>query len=85
MILRKGFGYGKNTAYAETHTVLDAGRNTLIDGKSWEWADFDTRHKRIVYAEKGAIYSIDLHKKQLEPQLLYDFNDMKFEAIPAPY
>ena len=85
MILRKEFGYGKNTAYAETHTVLDAERNTLIDGKSWEWADFDARHKRIVYAEKGAIYSIDLRKKQLATQLLYDFNDMKFEALTAPY
>ena len=85
MILRKEFGYGKNTAYAETHTVLDAERNTLIDGKSWEWADFDTRHKRIVYAEKGAVYSIDLRHADLKVRLLYDFNDMKFEALPAPY
>ena len=85
MTLRKEFGYGENTGYAETHTVLDAERNTLIDGKSWEWADFDARHKRIVYAENGAIYAIDLRRADLKERLLYDFNDMKFEALPAPY
>jgi hypothetical protein len=85
LILRKEFGYGKNTAYAETHTVLDAERNTLIDGKSWEWADFDARHKRIVYAENGAIYAIYLRRADLKERLLYDFNDMKFEALTAPY
>ena len=85
LILRKEFGYGKNTAYAETHTVLDAGKNTLIDGKSWEWADFDPRRKRIVYAENGCIYAIDLRNAAPKERLLHNFNDMKFEALPAPY
>ena len=64
---------------------MDAQRNTLLDGKAWEWADFDTRRKRIVYAEKGAIFAINLRGTKLEAELLYDFNDMQFEALTAPY
>ena len=86
LILRKEFGW-RNVActYQENHILMDAQRNTLLDGKAWEWADFDVRHKRIVYAEKGCIYSINLCGTKLESKLLYDFNDMQFEALPAPY
>ena len=86
LILRKEFGWRDAAhTYQENHILLDAQRHTLLDGKAWEWADFDTRRKRIVYAEKGAIYSIDLRRADLKERLLYDFNDMKFEALPAPY
>ena len=86
LILRKEFGW-RNAActYQENHILMDAQRNTLLDGKAWEWADFDTRRKRIVYAEKGAIFAINLRGTKLEAELLYDFNDMQFEALTAPY
>ena len=86
LILRKEFGW-RNVActYQENHILMDAQRNTLLDGKAWEWADFDTRRKRIVYAEKGAIFAINLRGTKLEAELLYDFNDMQFEALTAPY
>ena len=83
LILRKYFDYLKG--YYETHAVLDAAGKPVLDGKDWEWADFDAARKRIVYAAQGAIFAISLRGTKLEPRLLRDFNDMKFEAIPAPY
>ena len=86
LILRKEFGWrDAAVTYQENHILMDAQRNILLDGKSWEWADFDARHKRIVYAEKGCIYAIDLRRANLKERLLHDFNDMKFEALTAPY
>ena len=84
--MRKEFGWRDAAhTYQENHILLDAQRHTLLDGKAWEWADFDVRHKRIVYAEKGCIYAISLRESKLESKLLYDFNDMQFEALTAPY
>ena len=71
--------------YYETHAVLDAAGKPVLDGKDWEWADLDAARKRIVYAAQGAIFAISLRGTKLEPRLLRDFNDMKFEAISAPY
>ena len=86
LILRKEFGWRDNAdTYQENHILLDAQRNILLDGKAWEWADFDILHKRIVYAEKGCMYSISLCGSKLESKRLYDFNDMQFEALTAPY
>ena len=70
------------TAIASIQNLLEEIKQT---GKAWVWADFDVRHKRIVYAEKGCIYAISLRGSKLESKLLYDFNDMQFEALPAPY
>ena len=70
--------------YWERHLLLDADGKTLIKGKDWRWADFDSYRKRIVYAENGAIYSLEL-KLPLEPKQLYDFNGMTYQRITAPY
>ena len=86
LILRKEFGWRDNAkTYQENHILLDTQRNTLLDGKAWEWADFDDHRKRIVYAEKGCMYAISLRGSKLERKLLCDFNDMQFEALTAPY
>ncbi len=70
--------------YWERHLLLDADRNTLFNGTDWRWADFDAYRKRIVYAENGAIFELEL-KLPLEPKQLYDFNDMHYQRIAAPY
>ena len=70
--------------YWERHLLLDADRNTLFNGNDWRWADFDSYRKRIVYAENGAIYALEL-MLPLEPKLLYEFNDMTYQQIAAPY
>ena len=38
--------------------VLDAAGKPVLDGKDWEWANFDAARKRIVYAARGAIFAI---------------------------
>ena len=70
--------------YWERHLLLDADGKTLIKGKDWCWADFDSYRKRIVYAENGAIYSLEL-KLPVAPRQLYDFNGMTYQRIAAPY
>ena len=70
--------------YWERHILLDADRHTLFDGRDWRWAEFDAYRKRIVYAENGAIYALEL-KLQLNPKLLFDFNGMIYQRIYAPY
>jgi hypothetical protein len=50
----------------------------------WEWAELDG--ETVVWAEDGRLYRAPLSKKELgPPKLLFDFNEMKFEARPAPY
>ena len=70
--------------YWERHLLLDADGKTLIKGKDWRWAEYDDYRKRIVYAENGAIYALG-QKLPLKPILLYDFNEMTFKRISAPY
>ena len=70
--------------YWERHLLLDADGKTLIKGKDWRWADFDSYRKRIVYAENGAIYALEL-KLPMSPKLLCDFNGMTYQRIAAPY
>ena len=75
---------GQHEVYWERHLLLDADRNTLFEGANWRWADFDFYRKRLVYAENGAIYALEL-KLPLQPKLLYDFNEMTYQRISAPY
>ena len=86
-ILKKEFPGGYESwheIYWERHYLLDADGKTLIEGKGWRWADFDSYRKRIVYAENGAIYALKL-KLPLQPNLLYNFNEMAYQRISAPY
>jgi hypothetical protein len=59
-------------------------RDERIVVPSWEWAEVDGRD--IVWAEKGCLYRARLYKSGLgEQKMVYDFNDMKFQVIQAPY
>ena len=86
-ILRKEFPGGDESwheIYWERHCLLDADGKVLLDGKEWRWAEYDDYRKRIVYAENGAIYALEL-KLPLEPKQLYDFNGMIYKRISALY
>jgi hypothetical protein len=51
---------------------------------SWEWGDLDG--ERLVWVENGILYAGVLTEAGVSDEVpLRDFNDMHFEAIPAPY
>jgi hypothetical protein len=50
----------------------------------WEWADVDD--DRLLWAEAGKIFAAKIEAQDLGPgEMLYDFNDMTFQEIEAPY
>jgi hypothetical protein len=76
---RPGKGYD-----CEEHDLEHIESKTRIKCPDWEWADWD--RERLVWAVGGALWAGNLSPSGLgEPKLLYDFNDMEFEAIKAPY
>jgi hypothetical protein len=55
-----------------------------IDYPSWEWADWDGG--RLVWANEGRLETGTLTTTGIiDIRVLKDFNDMKFEALKAPY
>jgi len=51
---------------------------------AWEWADYVDG--RLVFAVEGQLRSAQLGRGKLSTEKpLHDFNDMKFEALAAPY
>ena len=87
-ILRREFPQGydcKQEVYHQRHILLTPEGTALPQrGPDWCWADHDDYRKRLVYAAAGALYAMDL-KHPDAPVLLHDFNDMKYEPVPAPY
>ncbi len=88
--LEKVFGFGDlcgeapgKNVYQEAHKLFSPQGEVAVDTTGWEWADFDPYRHRLVYACRGILYAIDL--KTLKSELLYDFNDMKYCSIAAPY
>jgi hypothetical protein len=72
------------TVYWDEHQLVNSKTKTVISFPDWEWADLD--RKRLVWAEHGKLMSANLAAGGLESKkLLHDFNEMKFEAIAAPY
>jgi len=50
----------------------------------WEWADLD--NGRLIWAENGKLWRGHVGTKGIgQRKCLHDFNDMKFEALAAPY
>ena len=87
LVLRKSCPqapHGNRDVYWETHRLLDKDGSLLRDGADWEWADCDAHRRRIVYAEKGALYAVD-PKTPDRSTMLHDFNDMRFRRTSAPY
>lgn len=70
--------------YWDEHILINKG-GELRNYPDWEWADWD--ENRIVWASKGCLYSCSIKTGfQLgQPKLLYDFNEIRFQEITAPY
>ena len=79
--MRAGPGNG---CYWDEHELEKPELEERLSFPDWEWADLDG--KTVVWATQGCLYRAGLEGKGLGvPKLLFDFNDMKFEARPAPY
>ena len=77
-----GNGYG---CYWERHRIINAERHLKVDGSGWRWADFDAPRNRILYAKNGCIFSLPVAADFGMPVMLRNLNNVKFEAVPAPY
>ncbi|MEQ2010134.1 MAG: hypothetical protein ABMA26_25405 [Limisphaerales bacterium] len=70
--------------YWDEHELEQGKSGQRIDGAKWEWADLDD--KKLTWAEDGCLFRATIKSSGLGVRkLLHDFNDMKFEALPAPY
>jgi hypothetical protein len=70
--------------YWDEHELLHTTSGKRFSFPAWEWADIDG--KRLVWASDGKLYAARLTVAGLiNEHELYDFNDMKFERIEAPY
>lgn len=70
--------------YYDRHALVRADSTETIDCADWEWADLDG--KRLVWTAHGRLHAAYLSKTGLvNKEVLQDFNDMTFSAIPAPY
>lgn len=76
--LRKQF----DLTYTEAHSLADPNGNEH-ERYDWQWAEVDEPRERVVYAQAGAIYA--LASMRHKPKLLFDANEMTFEALAAPY
>jgi len=76
-------GPGKS-CYWDEHELIHAKSSQPIRCPEWEWAELDG--KRLVWASEGKLFAARLTAAGLTNEHeLYDFNEMKFEAIEAPY
>lgn len=70
--------------YWDAHELWHVPTDTQLAFPEWEWADYVDG--RLVWACNGQLCAATLGSgKLLQEKLLHDFNDMKFEAIAAPY
>jgi hypothetical protein len=70
--------------YWDAHELRHEPTNTVLAFPEWEWADFVDG--RLVWASEGQLRAARLGRGKFSGEkLLYDFNNMKFEAIAAPY
>jgi hypothetical protein len=69
--------------YWDEHELIDAAGTTPLP--EWDWADVDGN--RLVWAERGCLFSAPLSAKdpQARKTLLRDFNADAFERVAAPY
>lgn len=70
--------------YFDTHALRNEKNECTIDCADWEWAEQDGQ--RLIWVSKGILYTAGLSASGLaRTKMLYDFNPLRFEAIPAPY
>jgi hypothetical protein len=73
-----------NGCYWDEHELENAEQERLLSFPKWEWADF--RGDNVLWAESGCIHRARLNARDLaKVELLFDANEMKFEARAAPY
>ena len=72
------------SCYWDTHELDHPALGRRLTFPKWEWAERDG--ETLVWAEEGRLHRAALDEAGLEDaRVLYDFNEMKFEARPAPY
>ena len=70
--------------YWDEHEMEHGESGKRLDGAKWEWADSDG--KKLVWAEDGCLFRATIKGSGLgDRKMLKDFNEMKFEALAAPY
>ena len=70
--------------YWDEHELVNAKSGQTVSCPGWEWADLDG--KRLVWASEGKLFAARLTVSGLiNEHELYDFNEMKFEPLEAPY
>lgn len=74
-----------NGCYWDEHQIVHVKAGSVEVHPDWEWAEMD--RGSVVFAAAGRLYRVRLARSSglQVPTLLHDFNDMKFEAIEAPY
>jgi hypothetical protein len=74
---------GKGCFWDEHVLISRAGE--IQEHPNWEWADLD--EMRIVWASNGCLHArtIQTGSKLGETKTLYDFNEMQFTHVTAPY
>ncbi len=71
-------------SYRCRHALVHRETDTAHDCVDWEWAE--VRGPGFLYAARGCLHRAKATLKNgIESRLVRDFNDMKFEAIAAPY
>lgn len=78
-VFRQGTG-----CYFDEHELVDGRTRTTCPQPTWEWAEVDG--ERLVWAEEGRLYAARVGASGIVgARMLFDFNDMVFERIRAPY
>jgi len=83
--LRSGFpGDPGRSCHWEEYALVHSATGRIHPLPGWEWAGVD--RSRIVWASRGTLNAAPLTRRGPGPEnQLADFNDLKFEAIKAPY
>jgi hypothetical protein len=70
--------------YWDEHELFRPLSDKLIKYPAWEWAELD--RNRLVWSTEGKLYAAHLRAKGIvDERELFDFNELQYEAIEAPY
>ena len=70
--------------YWDEHELLHPASGERVQRPEWEWAEVDGR--RLVWAERGKLFGARISRQGITDEAqLFDFNDLCFEPIEAPY
>ena len=70
--------------YWDAHELRQESTDTVLAFREWEWADYVDG--RLVWVVDGQLRTARLGRGKLAGEkVVHDFNEMKFEAIAAPY